>query len=112
MEAFGSKENLNELGMKPKKIIRRIFIAPDVLLRYFTIGDPHIEIVLEKTEIGDVELVISDFVLYEAIASMEEKELNHERLKKFLLHSKIVYCPIKLRMKHSRKMQLRKLAGL
>lgn len=89
----------------------KAFIAPDVLIKYMIKGDPDVDKMMDFAISGQIELIISDFVLYEVLASLEDNELDRKKIVKILKATSMVPSP-KIPMTHSRKLDLRRSAGL
>ena len=75
------------LDSKYKK--QRAFLAPDVIM-HMLIGDKKSLMILRNEYI---ELITSDFALYEAISSLEKSEISFSILTEFLYRVQIISSP-------------------
>lgn len=87
---------------------QKAFLAPDVILRYLIKEDEDVEKLLDLAEEGKVDLVTSDFAIYEAISSLKEK-VNKEKLCRLFYLVEIIPSP-KIKIDESRIEHLRDVA--
>jgi len=83
-------ESANEVS-KRKSSLSKVFIAPDVLLKMLQ-GEKQAKKILLKSE-GIMELVTSDFVLYEAVSCLTKDEFDLNALKDLLYCVEIIPSP-------------------
>ena len=86
----------------------KAFIAPDVIISMITEGNKKVGEVLNHPSL---QLITSDFALYEAVSSINKKELIMSALTKFLLRVQIVSSP-KINITFERIEHLRGVAKL
>lgn len=87
---------------------KKAFIAPDVIISMITESNKKVGEVLDHPSL---QLITSDFALYEAVSSINKEELVMSALTKFLLRVQIVPSP-KLNITFERIKHLRGVAKL
>lgn len=96
---------MNEINDNPSK--RRAFVAPDVLISMLTGNEKARELLFQE----EVDLVTSDFALYEAVCAIKRDEMIQAILIEILFRVQIVSSP-KIRDNWDRINHLRKIAKL
>ncbi len=86
----------------------KAFIAPDVIISMITESKKEVSKILDH---HGMQLITSDFALYEAVSSINKKELIMSALAKFLLRVQIVPSP-KINITFERIEHLRGVAKL
>ena len=86
----------------------KAFIAPDVIISMITESKKEVGQILDHS---GMQLITSDFALYEAVSSINKEELVMSALTKFLLRVQIVPSP-KINISFERIEHLRGVAKL
>lgn len=91
---------------------RKITVAvhSDVLLKWLEKGDKAFEKILEKAEKGEIDIIVVDFCLYEALGSLKRQTKLVKKLQRLVFTTKITYSPLKTKLSKRRIKYLRSVA--